>query len=1101
MRNTTHLWDVLEQRLQQYLPAGSEMTPAELGDVELGLSCLSFLLPGTPALTFCHLLRGYHFAHPCLLALDQRQQEMLATCRTILLPYKKERQWKDLLERYRQIEDRLRLFDIDQSLNTFTRRQITVCSEREDLYQEVLSSPLLYQERELHWARAGKTYLCFDHVRRASVTIPEDLPLPLPPRGHVLNSRQTHPPISIPWSALLETAQWMDQQEDQSKEEDQQWERRLRRVQLEIAHTTHSDFTQADQLHFEGLQNYVGMVSAGKSTLMDVTAVWAARNRYRITLVVGDVIALFERVHLFARLGLRAAPISGMTNREMHTNRLYRVLATRQTVHPLSLQHAAFRYTSSACLLDGLRHAATPFLMTPRPCLTLHLPSRRKKTLGEPEKKVYACPFYTACPYHQAQKDLVDASIWIATPASLIYSRLAPQVNSENLTFLELVCMLSDIVIVDEADRVQMQLDQMFSPSQTLMSKKKDAWLGYLLTHVNEQLSTNGCQQVREEPVRKWASILNVASTSLQSIYCLLQSEQSLYSWIKGEQDYFNELTLLGKMAIELAGIEPSPGDKPFEHPEVKRILDAFNVFLDDPLSEKRRHELGFLVLEAIASTRAPVRYHFQQWLKTLVPRLDGEELVIYALRLQFTLMLGVLSHCLEELINGWKQVEAILGLEGSNSMLFHRPPKDYASILPDTPMGNILGYQYLPSSENKKDAGELRFFRCAGVGRALLLNLHHLFQTQGFVGPHVLLLSGTSWAGISPSYHIQAPVTGILRAPDKEVDAITQSPFTFRHLYNSQRRDPLWLSGKRVGQDALSALKEMLDALSQKDRFSASLLEEERESLPEGRQRILLLVGSYQEARQAYAYLAKQREDWEDQMMYLVPDDDAFESEWQSARLQRGIVDRFSSTPAWLLIAPLLAVERGHNILNDEGKAALGAVYFLKRPHPRPNDISYHIHCINRWAIEHSTDWQWITSICSTSSPSIELASKSFRREAYKEWRRLLHMPLIYRTMEDDDQDALTWSQLVSIWQVIGRLVRGGSPAHVVFCDAKFAQVTTDAEDKSHLASGLLFEMREVLAPYFDTASSSTISEREKALVKILYEPLYRALESLIIC
>ncbi len=63
--------------------------------------------------------------------------------------------------------------------------------------------------------------------------------------------------------------------------------------------------------------------------------------------------------------------------------------------------------------------------------------------------------------------------------------------------------MVSDIVIVDEADRVQMQLDQRFSPSQVLMSKKKDAWLGYLLAHVNEQLSSGGCRQVREEPVRK----------------------------------------------------------------------------------------------------------------------------------------------------------------------------------------------------------------------------------------------------------------------------------------------------------------------------------------------------------------------------------------------------------------------------------------------------------------------------------------------------------------------------------------------------------------------------------------------------------------------
>lgn len=108
--------------------------------------------------------------------------------------------------------------------------------------------------------------------------------------------------------------------------------------------------------------------------------------------------------------------------------------------------------------------------------------------------------------------------------------------------------------------------------------------------------------------------------------------------------------------------------------------------------------------------------------------------------------------------------------------------------------------------------------------------------------------------------------------------------------------------------------------------------------------------------------------------------------------------------------------------------------------------------------------------------------------------------MPLIYRTMKDDDQEALTWSQLVSIWQVIGRLVRGGSPAHVVFCDAKFGSVTTDANGMSHLTSGLLFEMRRVLARYLEPPSPSDISERDKALVRILYEPLYCALKSMTI-
>ena len=53
----------------------------------------------------------------------------------------------------------------------------------------------------------------------------------------------------------------------------------------------------------------------------------------------------------------------------------------------------------------------------------------------------------------------------------------------------------------------------------------------------------------------------------------------------------------------------------------------------------------------------------------------------------------------------------------------------------------------------------------------------------------------------------------------------------------------------------------------------------------------------------------------------------------------------------------------------------------------------------------------------------------------------------------------ALIWSQQVSIWQVIGRLVRGGCEAQVFFCDAKFAPRTAQIaeEDEGENTSILL--------------------------------------------
>ena len=162
-------------------------------------------------------------------------------------------------------------------------------------------------------------------------------------------------------------------------------------------------------------------------------------------------------------------------------------------------------------------------------------------------------------------------------------------------------------------------------------------------------------------------------------------------------------------------------------------------------------------------------------------------------------------------------------------------------------------GIQYVRSSDNG-DTGDLRFFRCLGVGRWLLLHLHDLFIGDGIAGPHVILFSGTSWAGKSPSCHIQLPVAGVLRAPEAEVRAITmESAFHFSPVYD-ERGLPIRVSGKR-GQDRITALYKYCHHHSRRNRVSRMLQaywSKSETSCPPDRKRILLLVGSYVEATQA---------------------------------------------------------------------------------------------------------------------------------------------------------------------------------------------------------------------------------------------------------
>src|SRR6266516_4378214 len=1112
MRSTYDLWRHLEKGLKKHLN-GADITEGlgakQICEVELGLYLLSQITPEAPARALWVLLTGYNFPLPELQRLSQKQRNMWNIVRHILLHFKNARHWEEMLERYGNVDERLRLYEVDGNYEHFIQRIISIEAKREEVYSKIAQQPLPHVTRKIRWAEAGNTYLCADKRKRNHVTIPADMPLPSQPQGHDLCGQRSRPPILVPWNELLTTAQWMDDQLAQGGYPKRDWYKTMLRVRLHVSQDENSEFISVDTLHLIRTMHVVGMVSSGKSTLMDVLAVWAARHGYNITLVVGDVIAVFDRVQQFTRFDLKAAPILGASNRRRHADRLHRTLTAEQSQHPLLHQHVGFNYTSSACLLDGLRNAAKPFEMESVPCMTLvplSSPEDAEETAQVQDgDEASACPFYSSCSYHEAQRDLVDATIWVATPASLVYTNVAAQLNPERLRFLELVYRRSDIVVIDEVDRVQVQLDQIFSPSLTLMSRGKDSWLGSILQKVTQRLSEEGLGQFRYQEVKAWAKELAAAQGAVYSIYDLLQNEPALHDWVERGHDYFSGLTLLEKLTIELTGIPKDPQSSPYKHPDVEALWGSVKKFLDDPLGDRgaEEHDLALLARQVIAVRDKKARQALLEWLKEQKTiALPDQELRDYALRLEFAIMLEVLSDRLDTLIREWKQVEAILGLEGSSPVLFHRPPEDYAALIPDAPMGNILGFQYIRPSDDRNGPGDLRFFRCMGVGRWLVLHLHDLFAADDLVGPHTLLLSGTSWAGTSPSYHVQVPVTGVLLAPDEEVAAINNSSFELKILLNRQQQ-PIGISGKK-GQQRIHALQEMLYALSYQEKMRnttlPSLLDQKRNELPEGRQRILLLVGSYEEAEKAYEFLVQQRRDWEDHMVYLVSDDDEFESEWRTHHrsLQRGLVDRFAHTGAWLLIAPLLAVERGHNILNEDKKAAIGAVYFLIRPHPRPDDINYIIHAINRWAVEKHQNLKWLTTICNESMPTLEDVGKAFRTEDFKQWRYLVRMPLKYSTLPYDARRALIWSQQVSIWQVIGRLVRGGCEVQVFFCDAKFAPRTANlSEEDEGESTSLLFGMREVLRPYFDTTVQS-ISRREKDLVRILYEPLYRALEKM---
>jgi hypothetical protein len=1002
--------------------------------------------------------------------------------------------WVTALESYLRVPAQYRGYVMADSDDLPVPREPARAARRFAAYADLLAGPPAFARRNTPLATAGE-YLFAVRDRTYSVAFSADLASSPPAPAYDLAAvpAGAGKPVVASWPELDKAAHEMDDLEAARPERERgDWASRLGRVKLFVRRG--DEFQEGVPLSIAGTLHLVGMVGAGKSTLRDILTYWCAIHLgLRITIVVGDVAETLAVTETFRRLGVQAAPVLGHSTRERHIQRLHRRLATAGAPDMLAHDHPGFRYLSSACAVDALRVGEAP-------CTRLRQ--------GEDTRAASGCPLWSRCPRHQGARDLAGAQVWVATLASLVHSAVPPHQTDARIRYLELACRMSDLIIVDEADRVQSQLDEAFAPSATLVGRAPDSWLDEVQAHKTTELARQGRLQLSEQEIDDWANAVNTVSTAADRLYALLTQNKALRDWIVA--DYFSAYTLhqwlLNDWFPELkdADLEdPRLVGREAERDRVSRILD---VFRDDPLQagdgpEPVARDLVRLTLELLhAHAGASTRYRLRETLLTLLG--DNEhisaDLAMHLLRLEFTLVLAALHHRLDFMTGMWPRVGAALNLDSTSNTLSRRPPKEYEPFIPESPMGNVLGFQFRLDDDGR--SGALRFFRCSGVGRELLLRLHELPSVDDRPGPNVLLMSATSWAGTSTRYHVHVPVGAVLRPNQREVDAIMRTTFRREFLYGPDGQ-ALRLSGAGTRYRP-EALRQMLRQLAEPDRTLAgatSKLAVELDDIEDpDRRRVLLLTGSYAEARDAADYLNSLPE-WKGRVTALTSDDADFDDAWvtlpgdpSATRLRRGDVAAFTGE---ILVAPLLAVERGHNIVLAGGKAAIGTAYFLARPHPRPDNMALAVYALNDWVVRYVRDGGFAQHVRATGIPNE--AGREFRRLATRRWQRYLTRRLAWSSLKPEEKVAFTWDQLVVMWQVIGRLVRGGVPARVVFVDAAFfpreaGLIAADTPDTS-----LLLSMRNVLDPYFAGAREET-RPADRSLVRFLYGPLYQALSGL---
>ncbi|MEU3963080.1 hypothetical protein AB0F42_25260 [Streptomyces buecherae] len=1128
----------------RFLP---DLVLEELCQVELGLRLQQKLMPHTAAGQAWVLFSGYGFAQAYGLPLPADAAKTLRVARYSLWTLRRGRAWRAALDRYQRFDQAMRGYDVPDPEMPPALLETAVAEDRWRVYDGLLrTAPPLAGTRS---PVAGPGRHGFPVSRNMAVV---DLPAvprtPLIAHDVDLTPAGGGEPLTFRLSDLRDTAAEMDATHAHHRTGNApRW---LQRLNTFVLSTSRQGRFQVDDMFtVDRIQHLLGIVGAGKSTLRDIIAIHLAKLGQRTTVVVTDVTEVLKLVELYNLHTGSAAPVIGASGRERHAQRLHRRLAGRGKHRLLAHDDPAFAYLGTSCALNALRHVTSgvdPLAFGEAPCSRLRLPTapRHGRDTGrasEWQKESRSCPYWTVCPRHHGSRALVGADIWVATPAGLVDASPPSPQNGERIRYLELACRRSDLIIIDEADRVQMQLDSSFAPAVILASDEEKGFIDELTRHKNRELAVTGRTQLSDRDVENFSAALNTAGTVTDRLYAMLVAEHDLRTWVR--TGYFSAWTLQLGLLDERYPIDQDAGPSgPRE-----ALGDLLDAFRDNPFGDRRRgtvedfsaltgllNELlhtgspentrdrlttvmnevfaldpAFFADQRRAHEQAVVEWQAKQeeWKRRQrqgkrvgkepqPPQTPGQWYEQFAMRFEFTLLLSALEPRLA-MINGmWPRVEAALNL-GYNEM--YRRPLDYGPMVPEAPMGNVLGFQFQVrgTDEGGVRSGQLTFFRCSGVGRELLRAMPDLASVDGRPGAHLLLMSGSSWAGESSRYHLPVPVGVIIQPPTEVTDRIaTESDMRFEFVDDGEEK---WRLSGSAPEDRPAKLRRIATWLGAgvDEAENGGPLERELLSLPEGRDQILLLVGSYAEARVVADTLHNLNSRWRDRALCLVSDDEEIDegdlgpAVHQARSLRRGDVEHLKDLNADILVAPLLAVERGHNILNDDAEAAIGTVYFLARPNPHPEDLALAVNAVNDWIVraEQSGAFDaWVRG-----GGTIEEGAEEVRRQARRRWYQVLQRSLAWSRL-GADREQVTWDLLVLMWQVIGRLVRGGVPARVVFVDAAFAphRAATVAHADTP-ESSLLHSVLDVLDPYF--AGGDARPADEQFIVRALYEPLWRML------
>lgn len=411
------------------------------------------------------------------------------------------------------------------------------------------------------------------------------------------------------------------------------------------------------------------------------------------------------------------------------------------------------------------------------------------------------------------------------------------------------------------------------------------------------------------------------------------------------------------------------------------------------------------------------------------------------------------------------------------------RPSRELLAMVPESLVGRLSGVRYTVGDEGDVDISHVGV---AGTPRLLVRRMMSL-GNEGGTGPAILMTSATSMLEPSPSYHVHEGPHYVLRRPNAG-DGWSQSRYEFLPLKHPQdSRKTLFFSGSRLSQRE-TILQNMVDQLLAEGDMSIVESAILQNDVVDGvRRRAAFVVNSYDQCRLVYDHIRSHHPGWRSRVRVLVRGGSLSDSGVAAEHaITASEVERLGDDDGWdLFIFPMSAIGRGVNVVFRRGprasRAMLGSVFFLTRPHPKTDSLSF----LQGIVARDSEDFDRNRFV------NLQQAMKSLRErrsELSFKVRQLLRMQQSARSLGPYAEEFVA-DQMIMILQTIGRAMRGDCPAFIYFVDAAWAPMSALGQADSPHTSMLLM-MREVLQKCL-THEHMGIRDCYENLYRTFYNPL----------